>query len=201
MRIWRKKLRFGPRYPTESMAVAVTRANILAQPNRELSPRYQGMIFPCYGIFVEQGVSPLSRDVRTRCLPADRSRHPIRGRTVTRHRDFKRFHYKQATAFKRHLAEQTGQRSGEKLSKATLHATLTQLKTFFRWLSREPGYKSHIQYPDAEYFNLSDKDTRIATAHREQKAPTLEQIKHVIQTMPARPRSSAAIAHWWPSLY
>jgi len=104
----------------------------------------------------------------------------------TRYRDFKRFHYEQATAFMRHLAEQTGQRSGEKLSKATLHATLTQLKTFFQWLSREPGYKSHIQFSDAEYFNLSDKDTRIATAHREQKAPTLEQMKHVIQNMPVR---------------
>jgi integrase len=37
----------------------------------------------------------------------------------------------------------------------------------------------------AEYFNLSDKDTRIATAQREQKAPTLEQVKHVINTMPS----------------
>jgi integrase len=102
----------------------------------------------------------------------------------TRYRDFKRFHYEQATAFKRHLAEQTGQRSGERLSKATLHATLTQLKRFFQWLAREPGYKSCIQYSDAEYFNLSDKDTRVATAHREQRAPTVEQIKHVIAGMP-----------------
>ena len=38
----------------------------------------------------------------------------------TRYRDFKAFHFEQAIAFKRHLAEQTGQRSGEKLSKATL---------------------------------------------------------------------------------
>ena len=38
----------------------------------------------------------------------------------------------QAIAFKKHLAEQKGQQSGEKLSKATLHATLTQLKRFFR---------------------------------------------------------------------
>ncbi len=100
------------------------------------------------------------------------------------HRDFKAFHTEQATAFKRHLAEQTGQRSGEKLSKATLYATLTQLKRFFQWLSREPGYKSHIQYLDADYFNLSGKDTRIATAHREQKSPTLEQVKYVIGMMP-----------------
>jgi len=99
-------------------------------------------------------------------------------------RDFKTFHFKQAIAFKRHLTEQKGQQSGKKLSKATLHATLTQLKRFFQWLAREPGYKSRIQYSDAEYFNLSDKDTRIATAKRHQKAPTMEQIKHVISTMP-----------------
>lgn len=104
----------------------------------------------------------------------------------TRYRDFKRFHYEQAIAFMRHLAEQTGQRSGEKLSKATLHATLTQLKSFFFWLAGQPGYRSRFQYSDADYFNLSEKDTRIARAHREQKAPTLEQMKHVIQTMPFR---------------
>jgi integrase len=101
-----------------------------------------------------------------------------------RYRDFKTFHPEQAIGFKRHLAEQKGQRSGEKLSKATLHATLTQLKAFFQWLAREPGYKSRIQYSFAEYLNLSDKDTRIATAQREQDVPTLQQIKHVIAGMP-----------------
>jgi integrase len=101
-----------------------------------------------------------------------------------RYRDFKAFHSQQAIAFKRHLAEQTGQRSGEKLSKATLHATLTQLKYFFFWLAGQPGYKARFQYSDADYFNLSEKDKRIATAQRERKAPTLEQVKHVIQTMP-----------------
>src|SRR5271157_719114 len=100
-----------------------------------------------------------------------------------RYKDFKAFHLEQAIAFKRHLAEQTGQRSGEKLSKATLNATLKQLKAFFFWLAGQPGYKARLQYSDADYFNLSDKDTRIATAQREQKAPTLEQVKHVIQTM------------------
>ncbi|MEJ2031666.1 MAG: site-specific integrase, partial [Deltaproteobacteria bacterium] len=103
----------------------------------------------------------------------------------TRYRDFKAFHFEQAIAFKRHLAEQKGQQSGKKLSKATLHSTLTQLKRFFQWLSWQPGYKSRLQYADAEYFNLSDKDTRIATARRPQKVPTMEQIKHVINTMPA----------------
>jgi len=95
------------------------------------------------------------------------------------------FRNEQAIAFKNHLAEQNGQQSGQKLSKATLYATLTQLKRFFQWLAWQPGYKSRFQYSDADYFNLSDKDTRIATAQREQKAPTLEQIKHVINTMPS----------------
>ncbi len=102
----------------------------------------------------------------------------------TKFRDFKAFHQKQAIAFKRHLADQTGQRSGEKLSKATLHATLVSLKRFFQWLYGQPGYKSRFQYSDADYFNLSEKDTRIATAQREKRAPTLEQVRHVIQTMP-----------------
>ncbi len=102
----------------------------------------------------------------------------------TKFRDFKAFHFEQAIAFKKHLAEQKGQRSGKKLSKVTLHATLTQLKRFFQWLVWQPGYKSRFQYSDAQYFNLSDKDTRIATAKWKQRVPTLEQIKHVIKTMP-----------------
>ena len=102
----------------------------------------------------------------------------------TKYRDFKAFHFAQAIAFKKSLAEQKGQQSGENLSKATLHATVTQLKKFFQWLALQPGYKSRVQYADAEYFNLSDKDTRIATAKRQQRAPTLEQVKHVINSMP-----------------
>lgn len=101
------------------------------------------------------------------------------------HRPFRAFNHQQAIAFKRHLAQQTAQRSGEKLSKATLHATLTHLKQFFFWLAGQPGYKSRLQYTDADYFNLSEKETRIAKAQRERRAPTLEQVRHVIETMPS----------------
>lgn len=101
----------------------------------------------------------------------------------TRHKDFKTFHIEQARAFKRDLSEQRG-RSGEPLSKATLYATLTVLKRFFVWLAGQPGYKSRITYADAEYFNLSAKDTRIAKATRPERIPTLEQIRHVIGRMP-----------------
>src|SRR5215468_226424 len=103
----------------------------------------------------------------------------------TRCRDFKTFHIEQAKAFKRDLADQRGHRSGEPLSKATLYATVTALKRFFVWLAGLPGYKSRITYADAEYFNLSAKDRRIAKATRPARVPTLEQIRHVIHSMPA----------------
>ena len=70
-----------------------------------------------------------------------------------------------------------GVQSGETLSNATLYATLTQLKRFFQWLSQEPGYRSRIHHSVAEYFNLSEKDTRIATAEREPRVPAPAQIK------------------------
>lgn len=102
-----------------------------------------------------------------------------------RHRDFKAFHYQQAVAFKQHLANQDGKATGEKLSKATQYGTLSHLKRFFQWLAGQPGYKARLRYSDADYFNLSDKDSRIATARRCRPVPTLEQIRHVISTMAA----------------
>jgi site-specific recombinase XerD len=104
----------------------------------------------------------------------------------TKHRDFKSFHFEQAIAFKRRLTEQKNQQTGEKLSKATLHSTLAAVKAFFHWLAGQPGYKSRLQYSDADYFNLSEKDVRVATAKREQVGPTLEQAKHVIAMMPGQ---------------
>jgi integrase len=103
----------------------------------------------------------------------------------TKCRDFRKFHSDQAVAFKRRLAEQRSQQSGEKLSKATLHATLAHLKAFFHWLAGQPGFKSRLQYSDADYFNLSEKEVRIATAKREQTGPTVDQAKHAISMMPA----------------
>ena len=105
--------------------------------------------------------------------------------SYTKYRNFKAFHFEQAVGFKAHLANQDNQQTGKKLSKATLNSTLRQLKAFFQWLAMQSGYKSRISYTDTEYFNLSEKDTRIATARRETAVPTLEQIKHVIETMPS----------------
>ena len=48
--------------------------------------------------------------------------------TYSGFRNFKRFHFEQAIAFKKHLAKQKGKKSGKALSKSTIHSTLTQLK-------------------------------------------------------------------------
>lgn len=101
-----------------------------------------------------------------------------------RYRDFKSFHHQQAVAFKRNLSEQDSQATGEKLSKATQYATLSHLKRYFQWLAGQPGYKSSLQYSDADYFNLPSRESRIATTRRERPAPTLDQVRYVISQMP-----------------
>jgi integrase len=100
-------------------------------------------------------------------------------------KDFRVFHIKQAIAFKARLAQQASQRTGETLSKATLYSTLQALKSFIIWLAGRPGFKSRISYSDADYFNLSEKEARIAKAPREKQFPTLEQIHRVLAFMPA----------------
>ncbi|WP_299191298.1 site-specific integrase [uncultured Erythrobacter sp.] len=104
----------------------------------------------------------------------------------TGHKDFKKFHIKQAVAFKTKLSEQKNAKTGKPLSRATVHSTLSVLRAFFNWLADKPGYKSRIGYSDADYFNLSEKDVRIAKAKREKPVPTLDQVHHVIATMPTR---------------
>ncbi len=109
----------------------------------------------------------------------------IRFEEYTGFKNFKTFHFKQAIGFKNNLAKQDNLQTGKKLSKATLNSTQRHLKNFFQWLSMQTGYKSRINYTDTEYFNLSEKETRIATAKRQKPVPTIEQIKHVINLMPA----------------
>jgi len=103
----------------------------------------------------------------------------------TRHRDFKTFHHQQAIAFKRHLADQTNRRGDGKLSKSTIRSTLAALRKFFEWLAREPGFRSRLTISDADYFNPSDRDSRIALAQRPRPVPTLEQVIHVLRQMPS----------------
>jgi len=105
--------------------------------------------------------------------------------SATGHRDFGKFHREQAVAFKRKLDQQTALRTGQRLSRATVNSTLAALRSFFIWLADQPGYKRRISYSDADYFNLSEKDVRIAKAVREKPFPTVAQVNHVLRSAPA----------------
>ena len=120
---------------------------------------------------------------RTHCRCLRQGSPPFRG--LHKVQRLQGIHFQQAVAFKNHLADQKNVRSGDLLSKATLNATLTQLKRFFQWLSWQTGYKARLQHSDADYFNLSEKAVRVATARREPRFPTIEQVKHVIAAMPS----------------
>lgn len=104
----------------------------------------------------------------------------------TNFKEFKKFHREQAIGFKKKLAEDTSELTGERLSKSTLFATCRHLKNFFQWLSMQTGYKAQIKYSDTDYFNLSAKDGRIARAKRPQRVPSIEEIMTVLQAMPAK---------------
>lgn len=103
----------------------------------------------------------------------------------TSYRDFKRFHIEQAKGFRDHLAKAVNARTGKKLSAATVTSTLTALKRFFAWLAMEPGYRRVLTPADADYFTPTARDARVATARREGPVPTLEQVRTVLERMPA----------------
>lgn len=98
-------------------------------------------------------------------------------------RDFRQFRIEQAVAFKRHLLTKRNAQTGKELGKSTVHFTLAHLKRFFQWLAGQPGFRSRIAYSDADYFNLSEKDARIAVTKRASAYPTLEQVLHVLGHM------------------
>ena len=104
---------------------------------------------------------------------------------ATGRKDFKRFHREQAVAFKSRLNSATNARTGEQLSKSTVLATLSDLRAFLLWLAREPGFKSHVAYADADYFNLSDKEVAIARTRREKRVPSLDQARRALRAMPS----------------
>lgn len=108
----------------------------------------------------------------------------LRFEARTGYKLFKRFHIEQPRTFKAKLNEEISSATGKPLSKATVSGILRANKAFVLWLAGQPGYKSRISYSDAEYFNQSAKDARIAHAQRETPYPTLAQCRHAFDQMP-----------------
>jgi integrase len=116
-------------------------------------------------------------------------------------RPFKKFHFEQAIAFRRRLDDARNVRTGNPISKATALQVLNSLRAFFLWLAEQPGYRSRIRYSDADYFRLSEKDTRVAKATTVRPVPTLEQIESVLERSPVATvierRNRAIVAFTW----
>ncbi len=108
----------------------------------------------------------------------------VRFEQDTGFKDFRTFNKEQAIAFKRHLAQQKSARTGQPISKSTMLSTINAIQAFFKWLAYQPGYKSKIHIPDIEYFNMSEKEVRMARAAQFKEFPTIEQIRKVIFSMP-----------------
>jgi integrase len=124
-----------------------------------------------------QGFSEASLDQVLKAI----SRYEI----YTKFRDFRSFHIEQVKGFKRHLAEQKSARSGDPLSHATVYSTLSALKAFFQWLAGQPNFRSCFSFGDWDYFSPSGVTTSVAKARRTTRAPTLQQIRKVLTSMPA----------------
>lgn len=105
--------------------------------------------------------------------------------TYGKHIDFRNFHTEKVKAFKEQLANQKSLRTKGRLSHATIYSTLNALKAFFEWLAGQPGYKTSFSFGDWDYFTPTGATASIAKAYRPSRAPTLEEIRHVIGLMPA----------------
>jgi site-specific recombinase XerD len=100
-------------------------------------------------------------------------------------KDLRDFHEKDALGYKKHLLKKGGRRAAELSNRSTVHTRLRQVQRFLRWLSGEPGYKSHIRAGDVEFLSLSRRDLRIANEAPGRATPSLEQVQHVIRSMPS----------------
>ncbi|HIF9502655.1 TPA: tyrosine-type recombinase/integrase [Photobacterium damselae] len=98
--------------------------------------------------------------------------------------DFNKFRAKHAIGFKKYLFTKKSIVTGNNLSKATILTATRHLKGFYQYLITQKGYRGKINYSDIEYFNLSEKDTRIANAKRKRNVATIEQVKQTLEVMP-----------------
>lgn len=100
-------------------------------------------------------------------------------------KDFRRYRAADAIAYRKALLARDGRRAQELSSRATVVTKLRQVKKFFGWLCEQRGYRSRILRADLEYFNVSARDARLADEPGDKPTPTIEQVCHVIRSMPA----------------
>ncbi|MBF0523367.1 MAG: tyrosine-type recombinase/integrase [Candidatus Omnitrophica bacterium] len=95
--------------------------------------------------------------------------------------DFALFNQKKAVAFKEWLKNRAFK--GKSLSIVSHYNYLRHLRTFFDWLSREPGYKSKIAPASIDFLRPLEKEARIATQKQPRPFPTLEYVQKLTATI------------------
>jgi integrase/recombinase XerD len=75
--------------------------------------------------------------------------------------------------------------SGTDLSLSFINDNIRILREFLRWLERQRGYKSKLNYNHIDYLNLSNNQRNTAKASEYKKAYKIEQILKTIRAMPA----------------
>lgn len=103
----------------------------------------------------------------------------------TERADFRSFTSSRAVAYKRHLWAKGGKRAAQLSARATVVSKARHVQQFFRWLADQEGYRSRIRHTDLDYFNPAERDAKLARTRHEKPAPTLEQVRHVINVLPA----------------
>lgn len=99
--------------------------------------------------------------------------------------DFKAFRKERAIALRKKLLERSGKRKGDLSSRSTVDTTLKHLHKFFSWLAVQPGYMRALRAQDADYFNLSRREAKLASYRPEKFGPPIELIADTIRQMPS----------------
>lgn len=92
--------------------------------------------------------------------------------------DFRKFNAGTAHKYIEFLLEQD-------VSFSYINDTIRVLREFLRWLERQKGYRSKINYNDIDYLNLTRNQRRTAKATEYKRAYSYEQIFATIRKMPS----------------
>ena len=93
--------------------------------------------------------------------------------------DLAKFNQRSAVGFKHWLQQR-------QISITTQYHYLRHLKTFFTWLSGQPGYKSKIGIDDISYLSLDRKKVQEATASKRVDCPSLEYVRKLADSIEVR---------------
>lgn len=99
-------------------------------------------------------------------------------------KDHRNFKGEWARRYKKDLSNRTSKRTGEKLAVTSVNSRLDHLRSFFEWLSDQPGYRSRVIRSDVSDFSPLNNDRRAAVSRPRRKIPSLEQVRHIVFSMP-----------------